>query len=130
MIDVMAIFMLVLGSAGGALAAVSPVGVWGGDRLNLTIDARGGAIETDCGRGTIAMPIHPDRHGRFTTAVAMERFRAGPQMADAGPATRKVTVAGRIVGDVLELQIPSADTGPLQRYRLQRGQRVKLVRCL
>ena len=63
------------------LATTSPAspieGVWAGDRMIFTATAAGAHIETDCASGSIAGPLHPDKHGRFQVMGAFQRYRPG-----------------------------------------------------
>ena len=116
-----------LASAGSGAASLE--GEWGGDRLQLVIDATGGRVEADCAGGTISGPIVPDRDGKFVAAGTFEQYQAGPQRADqqAKPATARYS--GDVKDGQMKLTISPAGAAAEQVFNLRKGVRVKLVRC-
>ncbi|MEO6663568.1 MAG: hypothetical protein ABIN96_10350 [Rubrivivax sp.] len=122
-------------SAEGASAADTLRGVWGGQRLQLVLDANGGRLDADCANGTIGAPVTPDADGRFVAHGHFETHAVGPQpgdpaapgMAGAGDPAR---FSGRVEGDRLWLDILPAGASTPERFELRRGVKVKRVRCL
>ena len=111
-------------------ATLVPPGLWGGDRASLLIDAAGARIEFDCGAASLEGPLKSDAQGRFASRGEYEDVAGGPQPGDAPPSTRAARFEGRITGDILDLSMHVADDPVPRRYRMIRGQRIKLVRCL
>jgi hypothetical protein len=105
-------------------------GEWGGDRANLTIDAKGARIEMDCARGTITAPLKLDKAGRFTAKGIFARDHPGPEHMNAPDPRRAATYAGAVSGAALTLTIRVAGETAPQKLRLVKGARVKLLRCL
>ncbi len=108
------------------------VGSWGGDRANLVLADTGGRMTLDCASGTLAGPVHPDAAGHFAAKGSWEKHNAGPQQADAGPASVPASFEGHVAGDTLHLTVTEAGTGAgkKQHFTLVKGRQVKLVRCL
>jgi hypothetical protein len=107
-------------------------GYWGGDRLQLLIEGSQARVEMDCASGTIAGPIRPDARGRFSASgtFAEHQTTGGPQRADEPPPASKATYSGEIDGETMLLSIRPADAASPQQYRLRKGVRVRLIRCL
>jgi hypothetical protein len=112
-----------------APASASALGTWGGDRLQLTVDAQGARLSTDCASGSITTPLVLDAHGAFTASGTFEQHQPGPQRADDdGPPPARFS--GDIHGDLMTLTIKTGDTAAPQVFKLRKGVHVKLVRCL
>lgn len=112
-------------------AGTSPLtGRWGGDRLNLVIDADGARVESDCARGMFAGPINLSASGTFLATGTFETYRAGPQRADEVSAVAIARYAAEVKGDAMQLSILPAGASALQVFNLRKGASVKLVRCL
>lgn len=114
-----------------AAPSASIEGAWGGDRLQLTIDATGlGRVELDCASGTIAGPLKVSDEGRFTASGKLEQYRNGAQAADEAAASSKAMYEGEIKGEQMTLSILREGAAKPQVFQLRKGARVKLVRCL
>lgn len=111
-----------------APAGATALGIWGGDRLQLTVDAQGARISTDCASGSIGTPLVLDAKGAFSASGTYEQHQPGPQRADEGPPAAQYS--GTIEGEQMTLTIKPAGAVAPQVYKLRRGLRVKLVRCL
>ena len=106
-------------------------GTWGGDRMNLIMNAQGGDIRMDCATGTIKGKIIPDAKGRFTVRGTFDQERGGPIRAEDFAARGKPAVfRGQIVGDTLKLAVTASGATEPQNYVLHQGHTQKLVRCL
>ena len=105
-------------------------GYWGGDRANLTIDAKGAQIELDCAHGTFATPAKLDRNGRFSSDGVFVIYPPGPDRVDAPDPRRAANYSGKLTGSTLTLAVKVAGEPSPQRFRLQKNARVKLLRCL
>ena len=119
-----------LAMAARVASAQSPEGSWGGDRLQLEIDAAGGRIQMDCASGTIVAPITLAANGRFLAAGTFELQRAGPQRADEAAAPANARYSGEVKGDAMTLSILASGATAPQVFKLRRGATVKLIRCL
>ena len=111
-------------------AHASLTGQWGGDRANLTIDAKGAQIEMDCAHGSFAAPLKLDRTGRFTGAGVLVTHRPGPSRIDAPDPHHTAVYSGKLTGSTLMLSIKVAGEATPQQFRLVKDARVKLHRCL
>jgi hypothetical protein len=106
-------------------------GTWGGDRMNLVMNAKGGDIRMDCASGTIKGKVVPDAKGRFTARGTFDAERGGPIRAEDFAAKGKPAVfRGQIVGDTLKLTVTTSGASEPQNYVLHQGHSQKLVRCL
>ncbi|MCV2370552.1 hypothetical protein [Roseateles oligotrophus] len=131
-----------LGFFGGLMMATQMVcaasadpaidGTWGGDRLQLTIDAKGGRLESDCASGGFAGPLVLGKDGRFVASGHFTQHQAGPDRADADTAATQASYVGEVKpdGSSMTLSIKSAGAEPAQVFTLRKGVKVKLVRCL
>ena len=131
-----ALFFALLGGPvmAAQMASASPIesieGQWGGDRLQLVIDSKGGRLEMDCASGTIRGPIALTANGQFHANGTFEQHKGGPQRADQELAPANVRYSGEVKGDAMKLTIRSPGTPSAQEFNLRRGARVKLIRCL
>ena len=105
-------------------------GRWGGERLQLVLDASGGRIEMDCASGTIAGAIKPGANGAFTAAGTFEQHGPGPQRADGTAAAAKARYSGEVKDGAMTLSILPDGAGAPQTFQLRKGAAVKLVKCL
>lgn len=113
-----------------ASAAEGLVGLWGGDRMRLTIEAGGANLQADCATGRIAGPIELSPAGTFAATGVFEQHRPGPQRADTNAAPPGARYSGEVKGDTMTLSIlPEGASTPLS-FELRKGVDVKLVRCL
>ncbi len=128
------LFLMIAGASVMAAAAdAAPgglVGNWGGNQAMLALTETGGRIDLGCGTAAIDAPIRPDAAGKFSTTVRYEEFTGGPTRADEAPATTPAHVMGHVDGDTLHLSIHRHGAKAADDYTLQRGRRVKLIRCM
>ncbi|MCV2353682.1 hypothetical protein LNV09_05840 [Paucibacter sp. B2R-40] len=120
---------------GAAPAVWTLDGLWGGDRLQLTIDVLGARLETDGASGSFSAPLRVAKDGRFVAAGHFSQHQPGPDLADAVPATAatdRASFAGEIAPDglTMSLSIQSAASAAPQIFCLRKGVKVKLIRCL
>lgn len=113
--------------AADSTAASAALGIWGGDRLQLTVDATGARVALDCANGSISMPLVLDAHGSFAANGKFETYEPGPQKADSGGAAT-VRYSGVVKGDLMTLTIHTGTTP--QIFKLRKGVAIKQVRCL
>ncbi len=116
----------------GAADAPPPglTGNWGGNQARLALTETGGRLDLGCGTAAIDAPIRPDAAGKFSTTARYEEFTGGPTRADEAPATTPAHVMGHVDGDTLHLSIHRQGAKAADDYTLQRGRRVKLIRCM
>jgi hypothetical protein len=106
-------------------------GTWGGDRMNLVMNANGGEIRMDCATGTIKGRVIPDAKGRFTARGTFDAERGGPIRAEDFAAKGKPAIfRGQIVGETIKLAVTQNGVSEPQSYTLHKGHSEKLVRCL
>ena len=130
MIVVLGASLFSIGSDARGEAPIPVVGVWGGDRVNVTLSLEGGQIDYDCGSGSIDAPVRLDSRGRFTAHGSHEPHRPGPDIADRTPTKRAATYEGHMNGTMLELRVRIDGEATGHSYRLEKNRKVKLIRCL
>lgn len=118
-----------LGIAGAAEARAIE-GQWGGDRMNLVIDAAGAQLELDCASGRMVGAIRWEANGRFSALGTFDQQQAGPQRADADHAATPARYSGEVNAETMTLSILTEGAKTPQVFKLRKGARVKLVRCL
>lgn len=124
--------MLAMSSmASDPVSTESLQGYWGGDRLQLIIEAGHARIEMDCASGTINSPLQLKKNGRFQTlGTFVQHQTGGPQRADEAPAPGDARYAGEVNGEMMRLTIWPAGAQTPQVFKLRKGVRIKLIRCL
>ena len=107
-------------------------GQWGGDRLQMVIDANGGRLESDCASGSFTGPVVLAKDGRFIASGTFTQHQTGPDLADADAALTKAHYAGEVMPDglTMTLSIQAVGKNAAQVFTLRKGAKVKLVRCL
>jgi hypothetical protein len=116
-----------------ALACGSPTapdidGAWGGIEASLTLAASGGAVQYQCGAGTIdsAWTISPD--GVF--AATGEHFFGGGPVPPGERPPHPATYAGQVDGSVFSLTVTLTDLDQtLGPYHLERDGPVVTELC-
>ena len=103
--------------------------VWGGQHVEITMNATGAKIEFDCASGTIAAPLKVDAQGKFQSDGTYTRERPGPVMKDGNPAV-PARYSGVIAGDTMHLEIVlSKSKESVGSYVLTRGQPGRVFKC-
>jgi hypothetical protein len=106
-------------------------GTWGGDRMILTMDAKGGQIDMDCANGTITGKIIPNAKGNFTARGTFDQERGGPTLAEDFVNKGKPAIyRGQVIGKTIKLTITQDGVTQPTSYTLRQGERPRLVRCL
>ena len=121
---------LASGCAASPPTSAPLIGEWGGPQVRLSLTAVGGKMEFDCASATIDAPIRPDPNGKFSAPGRHEAFTAGPTPADVAPPTTAAHFEGHVEGDTMHLTIHRKSETAAQEYTLQRGRRVKIIRCM
>ena len=104
------------------------IGLWGGNRVMLTLDDRGGKLESDCAFGTIAGAVHPGDDHRFKATGTFQADMSGPAAGDA--AAPPARFEGQLHGDILLLSVHTRGKADPQHFTLHKDRRQKLIRCL
>ncbi len=113
----------------GSTALPDIAGVWSGGRHVLTTSDTGLRLETDCARAEFEPP-KPDSQGHFRVEGIHRADAAGPQRADdKAPVGQPAVLEGSLKDNRPELRL-IIEGGAPQMLSLQRGRRVKLIRCL
>ena len=119
------------GQTASGPAATGPLdGLWGGDRLQLVVEAGVGRVEMDCASGTIHGPIKLAGNGRFVASGTFEQHQGGPQRVEEGVASAPAQYSGEVKDGAMKLAIRTPASPTPQDFTLRKGVRVKLIRCL
>lgn len=121
--------MTLMVSTAGAEPISPLMGAWGGPQVRLVLTEKGGTVELACASASLDAPVRPDAAGKFVSTGRYERFDGGPAKADVPPATTPAQITGLIDGDTMRLSILPKGDKVAQAYTLERGRRVKLIRC-
>ena len=115
------------GNSSDLPAAPDPItGMWGGDRVRLTLAANGGQLDFDCAHGTITSALAPRDDGSFTVP-GFYQVEGG---AARDPIERQpTTFSGRITGNSMTISF-TVNNQPLGPYTLTRDRETILRRCL
>jgi hypothetical protein len=114
-------------SRGGALPSLQ--GVWGGDRIALTITAYGAAVEYDCAAGSIDQVFAPDASGHFDL-LGSWWFTPPVLSEDWQPDKRPARYIGVLEGKTITLTVIRTDDGMTLSYRLAQDAVPRILRCL
>ena len=105
-------------------------GVWGGPHVRLQVSDDGGAIEYDCGHGTLAQPLVLDAQGRFSVAGTHTR-EGGPVRIDIAPASQPVSYTGSVHGQTMTLTVTFKESQQsIGTFTLTQGSGGRLWKCL
>lgn len=123
-----------LAMTAGSLPAATPAlpdlaGDWGGPQARLFMTADGGRLDLACASASIAGPLRATGNGGFSASGRYEEFGGGPTLADVAAATVPAHFTGKVVGDVMQLSVHADGAKAPQDLTLERGRRVKLLRC-
>lgn len=110
--------------------SVAPLtGEWGGPQVRFHLTETGGTLDLACASARITSPVRPGAEGHFSVEAEYEEFSAGPTPADAPLASTPAHFSGRIDGNMMQLSVRRAGNTTTQDFVLERGRRVKLIRC-
>jgi hypothetical protein len=115
------------GSSPDSPMAPDPItGMWGGDRVRLTLAANGGQLDFGCAHGTMTSPLTTRQDGTFTVP--------GFYQVEGGPARDPIerqptTFSGRITGNTMTISF-TVNNQPLGPYTLTRDRETILRRCV
>lgn len=102
--------------------------VWGGDQVQLLLDATGGVLKSGCAQGRLAGPVQWRSDGGFSATGSFDEWAAGPQLErlDATPRPARFEASARAGG--LELRV-TPQSGEARVYLLMPNRRSKVVSC-
>lgn len=104
-------------------------GVWGGERMQLSIDPQGARLSADCASGSIGTPLVVNARGGFVARGHFSQHQPGPQQADE-EAPPNARFSADVQGDLMTLTITTDATTTPQVVKLRKGAHVKLLRCM
>jgi len=105
-------------------------GDWGGPQVRLHLGEAGGRLDMSCASASIDTPVRPDAAGRFGATGRYESFTGGPTRADAPPSMVVAHFDGHVEGNSLHLSVRQHGVKTAENFTLERGRRVKLIRCM
>lgn len=105
-----------------------PIGVWGGDHINIEVGEKSASIEYDCAHGSIEGPLVVDADGRFNLRGTHTPERGGPIRADEKPQSHPAKYVGSISGNkmTLTLKLNGAED---ETFTLEKGKQGELFKC-
>ncbi|MPZ16620.1 MAG: hypothetical protein GEV06_01710 [Luteitalea sp.] len=105
-------------------------GLWGGERVRLTVTADGATVEYDCGHGRIEQPISLDAQSRFEVSGWHVQEQGGALREGAADRKLAARYAGRVRNDHMTLTVELTESGTkLGTFSLEHGKAVRLVKC-
>jgi hypothetical protein len=117
-------------AAPASVPQASPLtGEWGGPQARLVLTETGGQLDLSCASASLDTPIHLDAAGTFGAKGRYESFSGGPTLADVPPATTAAHFDGHVEGNTMHISIRREGEKTAERHILERGRRVKLIRC-
>jgi hypothetical protein len=105
-----------------------PTGTWGGEHIQMTVNAKSATIEYDCATGVIQGPLTVDADGNFNLHGTHRMMRGGPTRAGDTPNDHPATYTGSIKGNTMTLNLKIADSDA-ETFTLEKGKEGELVRC-
>ena len=131
--------LLALGSVSASAAcgggptnpSSSPIGVWGGDHISLTVTDAGSHAEFDCAHGDIPNPWAVDSRQAFTVRGTFVRDRGGPILIGVPPDSHPADYVGSVTASTMVLTVELTDTKDVVgTFTLIRGAAGRVVKCL
>lgn len=106
-----------------------PMGVWGGQHINMEVGARTATIEYDCAHGEIEGPLVVDSEGKFNLRGTFTRERGGPVRADDVLQPEPATYSSTIKGNRMTLTLKLSDDDDSETFTLEKGKAGELFKC-
>ena len=120
--------MFLMGS--GTHAGSPPLtGEWGGPQVRFHLTEAGGTLDLACAAVHLDSPVRAGADGKFAAEGRYEDFAGGPAPADVPPPSTPAHFSGHIDGDTMQLSVHRHGDKTAQAFVLERGRRVKLIRC-
>ena len=126
-IRIFVVFFLI-SCAGAADMQRIPIGVWGGEHINIEVGEKVASIEYDCAHGVIEGPLVVDANGRFKLRGTHTPERGGPISSDERQQSHPANYVGSISGNkmTLTLKLKGAED---ETFMLEKGERGELFKC-
>ena len=105
-----------------------PTGTWGGQHIQMMVNAKSATIEYDCATGVIQGPLTVDANGNFNLHGTHRRMRGGPTRAGETPNDDPAAYTGSIKGHTMTLNLKIGDSD-VETFTLEKGKEGELVRC-
>lgn len=104
-----------------------PMGVWGGQHINMDVGEKSARVEYDCANGTIDGPLVVDSNGNFKLR-GIHRLEGGPITPDDDKKGQPASYTGSIKGNTMTLTLKVGDSEP-ETFTLEKGKQGELVKC-
>jgi hypothetical protein len=106
------------------------VGAWGGPHAGITFEGGLANAEFDCASGTIDGPVYPARNGDFAAKGSLRTGTGGPVRVGQIFKSQRASYSGRVIKDVMTLNITVEEGSPIGPFTLTRGAPPQLTPCL
>jgi len=106
-----------------------PNGEWGGKGVRLSVEEQGATIEFNCAHGRLGEPLALDANGRFDVEGNLVAEGGPDRIDDAGDA-RPARYRGDVEAERMRLEVTLEGGRSFGGFRLVKGIRAKLVKCL
>jgi hypothetical protein len=111
--------------------STSPIGVWGGDHVSLTVTDAASHAELDCAHGEIPNQWVVDARHAFSVRGTFVREHGGPIRIDEVPDAHPADYVGSLTADTMVLTVQLSDTKDvIGTFTLIRGASGRVVKCL
>jgi hypothetical protein len=120
-------------ACGGSPAnpSTSPIGVWGGDHISLTVTDAGSHAELDCAHGEVPTPWVVDARDAFSIRGTFVREHGGPIRVGEAPDSHPADYVGSLTANTMVLTVQLTDTKDvIGTFTLTRGASGRVVKCL
>lgn len=121
--------MVMSATAGGSVAG-SIEGRWGGEQVQLLVDANGARLQTDCASGTLNGPLQLSSQGTFSASGTFDQHQPGPQRADEAAQPVAAQFSGQVKDGLMRLSVAPEGGHAALQFQLRKGQGGKVIRCL
>ena len=105
-----------------------PIGVWGGQHINIEVGEKSARIEYDCANGVIDGPLILDANGNFKLRGTHRVERGGPIRADDDSKGQPASYTGSIKDNTMTLTLKVGDADA-ETFTLEKGKEGELVKC-
>ena len=106
------------------------MGIWGGERVELTIATLDSAVEFDCAEGMFVGPFAVAKDGRFDWGGTYQRGTGGPDRVGQQSPTVSARYFGVTRGGEMTLSVRLDDGQVIGPFKLKRFEEARLTRCL
>ena len=105
--------------------------MWGGQHVQMMLNADGATVEYDCAHGTIDEALSPDQNGDFDVAGTYLRESGGPVRSDDVPTVYAAQYAGTVDAGEMTMTVTLTDSGEnVGTYTLTLGDTGRVFKCL